>query len=364
MKNALITTIVLFLLISFGCKQKPNLMSDFKDKVLDFSYIDTSSYKIIPLETNTESLIGEVYHLLFDNGYIFLLDKKKTKSIFIFDDKGKFLAKIFKEGRGPGEYIELEDFDLDRKRKEIIVYAVKSGKLMRFSYSGKFLRESKLEKIGHGLNFAYLDNNKYAYNLLPPSETQICITDSSNVIITRHNQISSKFSNMRQFAIIDFFSKNSDNSAYYIPFWSDKIYQISNNGVKEVFDFHLADFMVSSKAEMESFSSREPTGKYGPFVKLIANEANQFFANQIYNNTPVIIIGNLKTGSLIGGKIEYKDDSYKKFGLATGIGPMGHYGEFFVKVCDVKQVKRYYPEKYLHLKLTDNPCLVFYKIKI
>src|SRR5690606_26101942 len=68
----------------------------------------------IPLETSANSMIGNISRLCYFRDQFFILDKKGN-SILIFDKKGKFLDKIEAIGKGPGEYISLMDFAIDRE---------------------------------------------------------------------------------------------------------------------------------------------------------------------------------------------------------------------------------------------------------
>ncbi len=79
--------------------QRPNPVPDILDK-----------YHYITLETSDESLIGEIKKIVIQNDKLYVLNSQST--IKVFDDKGKFLSGIDKKGRGPGEYIEISDFQV------------------------------------------------------------------------------------------------------------------------------------------------------------------------------------------------------------------------------------------------------------
>ena len=82
---------------------------DKAEKSIDLKNIfSTVSFQTIALETNANCLIGEVTKMVSRNDTIFIVDKI-SKSIFLFNDKGKFLSKICREGRGPQEYLNFSD---------------------------------------------------------------------------------------------------------------------------------------------------------------------------------------------------------------------------------------------------------------
>jgi hypothetical protein len=68
-----------------------------------------NSVTLLPLETNDDFITGSINKILnIDNLYYFL--DKKTKTVFIYDETGKSMNKIFHAGNGPGEYISIDDF--------------------------------------------------------------------------------------------------------------------------------------------------------------------------------------------------------------------------------------------------------------
>lgn len=98
------------------------------------------SIRIIPLETNTHCLIGEITRLKYTGQMIFVLDGK-SESLFAFDNEGRFLWKIHSVGRGPREYNRVMDIDIDTGQQLINLYANYPQKLMQYDFKGKFIRE-------------------------------------------------------------------------------------------------------------------------------------------------------------------------------------------------------------------------------
>ena len=68
--------------------------------------------KYIPLETNDDMLIGHVDKIVPHDDK-FLISDIESDKLFMFDEQGKNLWCLSKQGRGPGEYIALSDFTLD-----------------------------------------------------------------------------------------------------------------------------------------------------------------------------------------------------------------------------------------------------------
>jgi len=72
------------------------------------------SIDVVPLETTEDNLIGEVGRIVFiDNKYyIKSTNGRQNAKIFVFNTGGNFLFKIDHRGVGPGEYIEMKDFQI------------------------------------------------------------------------------------------------------------------------------------------------------------------------------------------------------------------------------------------------------------
>lgn len=104
------------------------------DNVLQFDSIFLKM-NVIPLETTQKCLIGQVSKVLFYKERMFILDN--LNKLFAFDTSGKFLYTVGKEGRGPGEYLELRDFDIDEFGN---IFILSYGKILKYSLDAKFLK--------------------------------------------------------------------------------------------------------------------------------------------------------------------------------------------------------------------------------
>lgn len=115
-----------------GSNYDPDLIPDeiVTDRKVDYSGCDTIVFvkgeeivrldsiigetRIVPLETKTESLIGSVQKIIFRNDKFYLFDIYRSKNaIHIFDLTGKHIRTLSRIGRGPGEYRDIMDFDVD-----------------------------------------------------------------------------------------------------------------------------------------------------------------------------------------------------------------------------------------------------------
>ena len=77
--------------------------------------------KTIILETTEDCLIKRIHGIEIFNEKIYIHDDK-MKRLFVFNIDGKFNCEIGKPGAGPGEYVELSDFTIDRKNNVIYLW--------------------------------------------------------------------------------------------------------------------------------------------------------------------------------------------------------------------------------------------------
>ena len=93
---------VLFFL--FACSKHSSTVPTFSVDVQQRDSIEHffSGYDYVMLETNENTLLGNVERMKVDSSVIAVQDKGR---ILLFQHDGKFITKIDKLGRGAGEYL-------------------------------------------------------------------------------------------------------------------------------------------------------------------------------------------------------------------------------------------------------------------
>ena len=97
--------------------------------------------KIEPLTlSNPDTVVaGRVCKVLKESGCYYLSD---GRSIHIYSGEGEYRYSINRRGRGPGEYFDVLDFDVD---DDIIYLIDRSPKLLKYHIDGSFVSEVRLE---------------------------------------------------------------------------------------------------------------------------------------------------------------------------------------------------------------------------
>ena len=152
----LLLSVILSVLLVVACARKDNTVAenngiktieinvDGCEKDMDISdMFDTSFFRIVPLETKPECLLGsEIKHIFYRNDRMYVVEDM-AKGVFVFDDTGKFVTKIQSYGQGPEEYIEITGvsitgdriFIFDQFSRKVLIYDLDCNYISQFSVS-------------------------------------------------------------------------------------------------------------------------------------------------------------------------------------------------------------------------------------
>lgn len=118
--------------------------------------------RYVELETTEESLIGNVSKVIAYKDKIYIKDRFVASKIYIFDATGRFITTVSSTGKGPGEYMSLEDIAIDSYKDELLVNDTANKKILVFDLGGEFLREFK---IPYWASNIYALRESYLFNL-------------------------------------------------------------------------------------------------------------------------------------------------------------------------------------------------------
>lgn len=121
--------------LACSCSDKNNKVTVDINNCVQPSELLEPDFEVIPLETIDESIISEISKVKIHDNRFYIQDRQQ-QVIFIFDQNGKYINKINRRGRGPGEYIAINDFDIYNGCIYIISAA---AKLLRYDLNGKYI---------------------------------------------------------------------------------------------------------------------------------------------------------------------------------------------------------------------------------
>ena len=184
------TVLFVFVLASCSHKQNNNVFIDdalFKDYPIDpkdakrifaSSIFDSIVYISLPLSDST--IIGSIEKLEVYDSCFYFWDKIEKK-IWCFDFMGNLVFQIDKRGQGPGEYLQIYDFNIDKGCRQIQILDRNLRKILCYDLlNGNYIKDIKIEVAASQfaiLNNGFLlytrgadifmgkDKSKYGYNL-------------------------------------------------------------------------------------------------------------------------------------------------------------------------------------------------------
>lgn len=148
MKNVIVLFSIIILLQSSACNQNSSknvinyedISVQIEDNYTKISSLFSSADFIkLDAETN-DQLIKNIDAMKVEDEHIFI---KSNQAIFIFNVSGKFVNKISKRGKAPGEYSRMTDFYIDPKLKYIEINDFDQKKIIRYDMFGNFISEWK-----------------------------------------------------------------------------------------------------------------------------------------------------------------------------------------------------------------------------
>lgn len=228
------------------------------------------SVKLIPLETNEYSLIGEIRKVVEYGNYYLIIDKYITQSVYVFDKGGCFIQKIGNNSDGP-EGFEIptditivgdELYLLDGQRLKINIYDLNT-----FEHVANF----KLNFTA--LNMEYFDDKFYFISFDEPY--YFTITDLDMNII--NTSVEAKLES-RKINLIAPFSK-SNNEMFCRLSLDNNVYALGDAALPVIeFDFKENNFRkFKKKLSIDDLNALYAHEKYVTYLQSL-----NFTKNDIY----------------------------------------------------------------------------------
>lgn len=117
--------------------------------------------KYIKLTTPKGIALGNIEKVLVHDDLFFVGHRSSKATLSVFNSQGKFQYNIGKQGRGPGEYVGLHDFNIDRTQKKVVIMDLMTQKMHFYNLEGAYLRSDALPI--HALKFSILQSGDYIF---------------------------------------------------------------------------------------------------------------------------------------------------------------------------------------------------------
>ncbi|WP_106828914.1 6-bladed beta-propeller [Parabacteroides pacaensis] len=335
-----------------------------------------SVIEVVPLETNTTSLLAEIAKLEIDDNQYFILNSQ-DKLVYVYDEDGKFCRVIGSRGNGPGELQFPKCFSLLKKDKEVWIVDNFSS-FSKYDYKGNFK-----EKIDFHLffsDFIILDKENLCFhasklhnyiNEKEPSCWNLWMKDSKSEKLKTYFPFSSSIypNGGMYFDTKTPFNIHKDTILYHYAF-SDTIYQINKS---KVLPRYLIDFgTYKSKVDLGNLPGKEAlnymtTQKNEAFYIQDVLEGNSFIKFKYLMNSKMwdafffkekqLVINGIVKNDILGATIKFIKTSGNK--LIGYIEPH--------EIIITNKTASFLPEKTIQLlqevKKDSNPILIICEIK-
>lgn len=94
--------------------------------------------KYVKLKTKIEDYIHPIFNVRICCNNIFV---QGLYNLLVFDLDGNFIRQIGQSGKGPGEYIQINDFAIDETTRTIYIYSGRTHDVLKYSFDGNFIEK-------------------------------------------------------------------------------------------------------------------------------------------------------------------------------------------------------------------------------
>ena len=224
---------------------------------LPHSDLDTifSSYKLIPLETSEEFLIGNIDRVIKCPGCYCILDRDNA-NVFIFEENGKFRCKLGNKGHARNEHLDAWSIAYDEKNEQIVMLDLTGRRLLSYDLMGNLKKVASLFFLYHDMAFL--------------GDDILCLTESaynrfSDIIDLSRLVLADKMGKpiKRGFPITEMIRKNFNygnklaqykDKAYFTDLLSDTIWEVSGKEMAPILNMTVNGSQRFSKDEKENMT--------------------------------------------------------------------------------------------------------------
>ena len=242
-----VSCIVVAILSCKKSQETESVVISPENEMIVSDFVEHSDY--IKLPKSDSCLIGEIQSVRFGNGMIAVQSSRK---IFVFDKSGRFLGKTDHLGKGKGEYVDINDFQL--YNNGIYVLSGLQKKILRYTVTGDFIGEYRLDDSYRHMEMRDSVNVILASEQCNDTHYNFVYYDLSNEKSTLRVD---KFDQNEAFAVPSFNAFLGSDSVLLVGHLFDtSVYSLKENRISKVmtFNFNTQDQLPTSKKDfMELF---------------------------------------------------------------------------------------------------------------
>ena len=334
----------------------------------------TSGMKVVKLETSEDVLLSNIHDIKIFDGSIYVLDVI-SKAIYVFDFEGNLIKKLQKEGRGPGEYLSINDFLIDTTHGQLEIFDKLNMNINIYDLDNFNFKESISLPFTFAFTFHKKDEVYYfqtnnARNSIRENETnsEVLLYDpSKKQLEPLFDTILPKDEN-QAWEFYNIFTANQQNEVFVSLAWHERLYKVENHKIKPI---------ISVKAtDLEKYPKNVFEGNYEKRMSFLKSKSVKnkvhFFKTLLYEGKNRIVgygIGYPPKFcyyiSWDNGKSVYNTDSIKNdflIGLDSKLEIFKHEKEYLISLIYYHSANQVLLD---HFEMTpeSNPVILMFKMK-
>ncbi|HOX76242.1 MAG TPA: 6-bladed beta-propeller [Bacteroidales bacterium] len=279
-----------------------NLDDNSKISVFDIF----SKISVIPLETDSNSVIEQISRVIPYDDRFYILDRKQN-AVVIFDNDGNFMKKIRKIGVGPGEYSLLYDFNINPFTKELELLNPR-GELLSYTIDGEFIKSQRIP-MRNASKFIPITEDTIIFYTEYEQEKLHYYSRSQDKVIKKEFSFPETILNTPLISLNSSpFSQNGNHTTFFQGFTND-IYDIDTSGLRFRFRWDFGEHNLDYRDL--------PEGKDPMYYMALLRNGNMASCFYSYQENQSIImtrfIFDKQWVSLIYDKADKKSTIVKRF---------------------------------------------------
>ncbi|GAB5523470.1 MAG: hypothetical protein Roseis2KO_13420 [Roseivirga sp.] len=238
-----LTCVLLVLSISLQGQELETILVNPNDaKTIEWSEF-ARDIRILKLENPDDIIVGRVSKVLFTKNRVLIMNWF-AKTIFVFNTEGKYLFSLEAQGKGPGEFERLEDFEVNEGAGSVYAYDDINQKVIAYSLvDGKFLNEHRLQFF-FASHLAFVDNSWILFERFNDNnkyQPKIIVADKDFKLKSR--ELPALKTPLADAYSTNFFYKFKESSRFMFG-QNDTIYSASGKEVSPVYHIDFGKYRV------------------------------------------------------------------------------------------------------------------------
>lgn len=332
----------------------------------------TSRFTIVPLETKKESLIQYIKKVVLYDNKFFILDNQRPL-FAVFSAEGKYLKSIGRKGNGPGEFYYPTDFMIDQKQQQIELYDGPRDRILIYDLQGEFKKQIKVSC--HGDYFVRFDDSTYLiYTNMRNKKEQpfkLIRVNETGKILSRELAYTAETIQ----TVCSPFVQIANNEYIFSEHLCDTIFQVTSKKISPLININMGKEGLPFEYRLDIMNANKVGQKYSLKLGSPIAVGNSLIIKYINNSNPKYLVFDRYTSKAIYYKIQNNYDfafgtpdfssNSKLIGIINPVSVNLHkkspqfelayrVGE---KIPEIEELRK-------NLKITDNPCLVLWDIKL